>query len=159
MHSCPSFGCVLCSCCSHVSFQVLPPFKVKLEVFSSNFTGRNNLSFFLHPLALCCHCSYGTHCSCGTPCGTQLLVSASPRHFTHSKLLGSRAHLSGPHCTCHIAVQIEATKKSEWLNEQMRFCLMHFVLPFPITTRILHYKPRLGENYLHCLTNATWGSF
>lgn len=49
MYSCPSFACVVCSCCSNVSFQVLPSFKVRLEVFSSNFTGRNNLSFFLHP--------------------------------------------------------------------------------------------------------------
>lgn len=50
----------LCSCCSHVSLQVPPPFKTKLKVFSSNLPRRNILSFLLHPLAHCCHCSCGT---------------------------------------------------------------------------------------------------
>lgn len=100
----------LCSCCCHVSVQVLPSSKTKLKVSPTAFQGEITLSLLLHLLAHCCHCS---HATCWSPCGT-VAVWVNVSHSI--SYLGSRAHVSLPHCTYCSAMDTEALPKM-WRHE------------------------------------------
>lgn len=127
------FSCVLCSCCHHVSVQVLPSCKTQLEVFSSILPGRDNVSPLPHPFTHCCRCSAG-------PLRAHAVqwsyASASPMPITAGKLLGPELICV---CLCtYRAMATEATQKM-WVNEQTKFHLTYLFLTFMIAIRTSHF--------------------